>query len=191
MNLYYMMPFSKLNSRKHFGFWTKTVQYGTKLFMAKRKRHIWLMKTEPDTFSIDDLRERGSERWDGVRNYQARNFLREMMPGDQVLIHHSQTKPPAVVGLAEITAEAIPDVTATDPKSPYFDPKHTEDSPRWFAPEVSWRATFATPVTLPQLKDEPKLKDMLVVQRGQRLSVQPVTATEFKLVCQMAGAQAP
>lgn len=155
--------------------------------MPSRKRHYWLLKSEPDTFSLEDLQKVRRENWDGVRNYQARNFLRDMKVGDLALFYHSRVSPPVVVGLAAVSRKAQPDETALDPQSPYYDPKHTAEEPRWFAPEVEYLQHLPEPVTLEQLKAEPALAEMKVVQRGQRLSVQPVTAAEFRKVCRLGG----
>ena len=148
----------------------------------------WLMKSEPNEFSFDDLKEEpdSTAHWDGVRNYQARNFMRnEMKKGDLVLFYHSNCDPPGVVGIAEVVKEAYPDHTAWDPKDKHFDPKTTKDNPVWFMVEVKWKKAFKRFVSLHELKETRELKDMKVVQRGQRLSVQPVTRKEFDKVCKM------
>ena len=151
-------------------------------------KKYWLMKSEPDEFSFDDLKvePNSTAHWDGVRNYQARNFMRnEMKKGDIVLFYHSNCDPPGVVGIAEVVKEAYPDHTAWDPKDKHFDPKSTKDNPVWFMVEVKWKKAFKRFVSLHELKETRELKDMKVVQRGQRLSVQPVTRKEFDKVCKM------
>lgn len=151
-------------------------------------RH-WLMKSEPETFSINDLRERPGKKepWDGVRNYQARNFMRdEMRPGDRVLFYHSNCAEPGVTGLAEVAGGPYPDPTAFDRKSKYFDPKSDPDNPRWFLVEVKWKATFPEVVPLRVMKEIAALKDMRVLQRGNRLSITPVTKAEFDCIVDAA-----
>ena len=144
----------------------------------------WLMKTEPDVYSIDDLKRDGSTGWEGIRNYQARNFLRdELAVGDRVLFYHSRTQPPGVVGLAEVSREAYPDPFAFDPTSQYHDPKSSPETPRWFMVDLAYVETFSSMVTLPELKADPALEGMLVTKKGQRLSVQPVTPEHFHHVC--------
>lgn len=151
----------------------------------------WLMKSEPDTFSLDDLKSRPGKRepWDGIRNYQARNFMRDdMKKGDQVLFYHSNCKEPGVVGLAEIASNhAYPDPTQFDSKSNYFDPKSTKENPRWLLVDLKYKSTFKQVVTLSQIKEDPKLQDMLVVRKGQRLSIQPVEEADFEHVCELGG----
>ena len=150
--------------------------------MARRK-HYWLMKSEPDDYSIDDLERDGSAGWTGVRNYQARNFMRdEMKVGDQVLYYHSGAKPPGVVGIAEISREAYPDPTQFRKGSRYFDPKSSKDEPRWVHVDLKFVEKFSSIVSLDQLKGMPELDGMLVLQRGQRLSVQPVEPEHFRRV---------
>src|SRR5690606_27380899 len=118
----------------------------------------WLMKSEPDVFSIDDLQAQMRTLWDGVRNYQARNFMmKDMRPGDNVLIYHSNAKPSAVVGVAKVSAEAVPDPTQFDKKSPYYDPKATPDKPRWYCVEVKFERKFARPITLEEIKSDKAL----------------------------------
>jgi predicted RNA-binding protein with PUA-like domain len=159
--------------------------------MAPRRRY-WLMKSEPDVFSIADLEQRGREPWDGVRNYQARNFMRdEMAVGDLVLFYHSNAKPPGVAGLARVACAAYPDPTAFDPDSKYYDPKSDPDDPRWWLVDVEFVERFAETVSLDALKAaaEAELEGMLVVRRGQRLSVQPVDKSHFAAVLRMAKAK--
>ncbi|MBI1724670.1 MAG: EVE domain-containing protein [Candidatus Tectomicrobia bacterium] len=150
-------------------------------------RH-WLMKSEPSVFSFDDLLARPgkTDGWEGVRNYQARNHMRAMKKGDRVLFYHSTTEPPHVAGLAEVVREAYPDHTALDPKSRYYDPRSAPSAPRWHMVDVRAVSRLPRPVSLPELKANPRLKKMLIVQKGQRLSVQPVTKEEFGEVVRMA-----
>jgi predicted RNA-binding protein with PUA-like domain len=157
-----------------------------------RRRSYWLMKSEPDVFSIDDLKRKGREPWDGVRNFQARNFMRDQMAvGDLVLFYHSSTTPPGVAGVARVATAAYPDPSAFDPDSPYHDPDSDPDEPRWWLVEVEFVEKFAEVVSLDALKAAAKtdLAGMLVVRRGQRLSVQPVEKPHFARVLRMAGAK--
>lgn len=149
----------------------------------------WLMKSEPDVFSIEDLRARPgqTEPWDGVRNYQARNFMREMKKGDLVLFYHSNAKPSGIAGVAEIAGEARPDPTQFDPQGKYFDDKSTADNPRWDLVEVKFVRAFPRVIALSELKDNPALADMAVVQKGSRLSVMPVDAAHWQVIMEMAG----
>lgn len=152
--------------------------------------NYWLMKSEPDEFSIDDLaaRPNQTEGWNGIRNYQARNFMRDAMQiGDRVFFYHSSCKVPAVVGIAEVAGETYPDASAWDPESPYYDPKSTPESPRWLQRDISFIKRFAKPVTLSAIKAHPGLTDMLLVQKGSRLSIQPVDEVHWQLIHQMAG----
>lgn len=144
-------------------------------------RH-WLMKTEPDAYSIDDLARDGTTHWDGVRNYQARNLMRdEMRIGDKVLFYHSAIRPPGVAGLAEVVRESYPDHTSWDPDSKYFDLKSTPEEPRWFMVDVAFVAKFDRMVTLDEIRLHDELSDMVLVKRS-RLSVQPVTPEEYDYI---------
>lgn len=146
------------------------------------------MKSEPDTFSIDDLQRLGATPWEGVRNYRARNYMRDdMKVGDAVLFYHSSTEPPGVVGLARVASAPYPDPTALDPRSPYFDAKSTADAPRWMLVDVAFVEKVPAPVPLDRLRDDPALDGMLVAQKGQRLSVQPVEPGHFRHVARLAG----
>ena len=150
-------------------------------------RRYWLMKTEPGAYSIDDLEQDRQTHWDGVRNYQARNFMRDdMRVGDGVLFYHSNCKPPGVVGLAGIVREGYPDHTAFDPGDMHYDPKSDPSSPRWFMVDMEFGVRFDQIVSLEALKAEPGLEEMVVTKRS-RLSVQPVTAGEFEVVKKMGG----
>ena len=146
----------------------------------------WLMKSEPDDYSIDDLKRDGSTCWEGVRNYQARNLMREMEVGDAVLFYHSNAKPPGVAGLARVARTAYPDHYSWDPAHKYYDPKSTADEPRWWMVDVEYVDTLPHLVALDQLKSEPALEDMVVTKRS-RLSVQPVRQEEYEVVVRMGG----
>jgi predicted RNA-binding protein with PUA-like domain len=148
---------------------------------------FWLMKTEPSVFSFEDLVRRKQEAWDGVRNYQARNFMRDHMRcGHRVLIYHSGIDQPAIVGAAEIVGEAVPDLSACDSKSPYHDPRATKAEPIWVKVTVGRPVPFVHGVTLAAIKSDPILSDMLVARKGQRLSIQPVAQKEFEMILKLA-----
>jgi predicted RNA-binding protein with PUA-like domain len=155
--------------------------------MAKR---YWLFKSEPDVFSYDHLEAAPDRRtiWEGVRNYQARNLLRdEVKRGDGVLFYHSRAEPMAIVGLAKVVAEAHPDPTQFDPKSKYYDEKATPEAPRWVVVDIEADRRLPAPVTRDDLRGAPELADMMVLRKGARLSIQPVTATEWKAVIALSG----
>ncbi len=147
----------------------------------------WLVKSEPEVFSFADLKmsRNRTTHWDGVRNYQARNFLREMEKGDRVLFYHSNCDIMGVVGVAEVTKEAYPDHSAWDPKSNYYDPDSTPENPRWFMVELTWQQDFKRKVTLSEIKAARPLQKMRLLQRGNRLSVMPVSKAEHDCICQM------
>ncbi len=148
-----------------------------------RAKRCWLMKCEPEAYTIDALARDGVTGWEGVRNYQARNLLRdEMRVGDPVLFYASNADPSGVVGLAEIARAGYPDPLAFKKGHAYHDPKSKKDAPTWYAVDVRFVAKFAQMVTLAQLKETPGLEEMMVTRRGARLSVQPVTAREFAIV---------
>ena len=152
------------------------------------KRNYWLMKSEPDVYSIDDLKRDKKTYWDGVRNYRARNYMRdEMKPGDGILYYHSNAKPPGIAGLAEVVSEPYPDPTQFDKKSKYYDEKATQETPRWFLVDVGYKATFDELLALPELRAAKALEGMPLLQKGQRLSVQPVSKKHWDVVCKMAG----
>ena len=146
----------------------------------------WLIKTEPGDYSIDDLARDKSAIWSGVRNYQARNFLKDMKKGDKLLVYHSNANPSAITGLGEVASEAVPDPTQFDKKSIYFDPKATQENPRWFAPKVKYVAKFSQAIALDKLRAEKRLNGMVLLQKGSRLSVQPVTLEQYKVVTELA-----
>lgn len=145
----------------------------------------WLMKSEPDTFSIEDLKKcpKRTEHWDGVRNYQARNYMRDQMKlGDLILFYHSSCKNIGIAGLAKVVKESYPDHTQFDHKSKYYDPKATLEKPRWFMVDVKWVCSFKEIITLDLLKKSAQLKQMHLVQKGSRLSIQPVTKKEYEFI---------
>ncbi len=144
------------------------------------------MKSEPNVYSIADLQRDGSTCWDGVRNYQARNFMRdEMRVGDGVLFYHSRVKPMGIYGVAEVVREAYPDDTAFDPSDPHYDPKSDPAHPTWMMVDIGYVGTFKEPITLETLKSTPGLEQMMVIRRGSRLSVQPVSREEWDLIMKL------
>ena len=151
--------------------------------MSKCK-HYWLMKSEPGDFSIEDLARVRTEPWTGVRNYQARNFMRSMQVGDGVLFYHSSTEIPGIYGIAEVVSAAYPDPTQFNPKSKYFDEKSTQEQPRWFLVDVGYVRTLKHPVTLEAIRAhaEELGEDFALIRRGTRLSVLPVSAVQWKLL---------
>ena len=145
------------------------------------------MKSEPNTYSIQDLKKSGKDLWDGVRNYQARNFMmKDMQVGDEVLFYHSNANPPGVVGLARVSAKAQPDSTAFNPKSKYYDPASNKDNPRWFCVEVAFKSIFKRFLSIEELRKEKALSKMLLLKKGQRLSVIPVTKAEYMYIVKMS-----
>lgn len=168
--------------------------------MAKKKaaaspaqttgRRYWLFKSEPESYSIQHLEKEPTQTtfWDGVRNYQARNSLRDdIKVGDRVLMYHSNCDPLIVAGTMDVVKAGYPDHTAFDPNDHHYDPKSKPNAPTWFMVDVKWRKTFATPVTREQLGDDPETATMVVMQRGSRLSIQPVTEAEWNAVHRLAG----
>ena len=157
--------------------------------MAKTQK-FWLIKSEPESFSIDDLSRAKQQTtcWDGVRNYQARNYMRdEMKLGDRLLFYHSSTDPPAIVGTAKVVRESYPDHTAWDKKDHHYDPASTPDNPRWFMVDIQLDQVFKQPLTLETLRGVTALKEMELLRKGSRLSVQPVRKAEFEAVLKLAG----
>ena len=157
---------------------------------GKSSRRYWLFKSEPDAYSISDLAGEPTRTtfWDGVRNYQARNFLRdEIRAGDGVLFYHSSAEPMAVVGTAEVVRAGYPDHTAFDPDDPHHDPKSKPDAPTWYMVDVRLIQIFPEPVTRDALRDSPATAKMMVLRRGARLSIQPVTTEEWAAVHRLAG----
>jgi len=150
-------------------------------------KRYWLMKSEPDVYSIQDLARDKVTSWSGVRNYQARNYMRDDMKiGDLVLFYHSSTETPGVAGIASVVRLAHPDLSALDPKSPYHDPRATPENPIWLMVDVGYVSTLKQVISLDMLRDEPSLSDMLVLKRGMRLSIQPVDHAHFKRIETMA-----
>ena len=152
--------------------------------MSPRKRY-WMMKSEPDAFSIDDLARVGTEPWNGVRNYQARNFMRDgMQVGDGVMFYHSNCKVPGIAGLARVASHAYPDSTQFDPKSHYFDPKATPETPRWFLVDVAFERKFKQVIALEEIRQHAETlgEGFALTARGSRLSVFPVTSAQWKLL---------
>ena len=160
---------------------------------ANRARRYWLVKSEPDSFSFDDLLASPGRttHWDGVRNFQARNTMRDDMKlGDLVFFYHSSTDPAAIVGIAEVAREAYPDHTAFDAKDSHYDPKSKQDAPTWMMVDLKAREPLPRPITLSELRGVKGLEKMVLLQKGSRLSVQPVTAKEWEIVCKLAGVKA-
>jgi predicted RNA-binding protein with PUA-like domain len=157
--------------------------------MAKsRPQHFWLVKSEPDCFSIDDLAKSPKQTtcWSGVRNYQARNFMNDMRRGDRVLFYHSSCDPPSVVGVSIVAKEAYPDATAWDKKDDHFDPKASPENPIWKMVDITLEEIFPRAVAIDELRGVKSLKDMELLKRGSRLSVQPVAPDEFKTILRLA-----
>ncbi len=156
--------------------------------------NYWLMKSEPDCFSIDDLKAcpDGIDHWDGVRNYQARNFLRDAIKdGDGVLFYHSNCKEPAIVGLARVVREGYPDHTALDPREQHFDPKASDAKPIWYMVDVQYICHLPCPLSRDDLRRHPVLSSMDVLRKGNRLSVQPVTGKQWRAVLAVNGLDDP
>ena len=147
----------------------------------------WLMKSEPDVFAFAQLRQRHKEPWTGVRNYQARNFMRdEMKVGDTVLFYHSSCAEPGVQGLGKVASAPYPDPTQFEKGGEYFEPRATKDKPVWWLVDIAWAEDFARPVTLDRIKADKRLAGMLILRPGNRLSITPVTAAEVKVICGLA-----
>lgn len=151
--------------------------------MSKPRRY-WLMKSEPDAFSIDDLERVGTEPWNGVRNYQARNNMRQMQVGDGVLFYHSSCDVPGIVGTATVASEAYPDPTQFDRKSDYFDPRSTREEPRWSLVDVAFERKFKRTIPLDEIRQHADAlgEEFALIRRGSRLSVLPVTPAQWKLL---------
>lgn len=152
------------------------------------KKQYWLMKSEPDAYGIDDLKRDKTEPWDGIRNYEARNFMRdEMNIGDRALFYHSSVRPPTIVGTMEICSEPYPDPTQFDPESKYFDEKSSESDPTWQLVDVKFIQKFEKPVTRDELKKVKELQEMMLFKRN-RLSITKVTESEYRKILELAGA---
>jgi predicted RNA-binding protein with PUA-like domain len=151
--------------------------------------NYWLFKSEPDAFSIDDLKAMKGKKdhWDGIRNYQARNLMRdEMVKGDLGFFYHSSCKVPGIVGVVEVVKEAYPDHTAWDPDSKYYDPKSSLDNPRWVMVDVKFRQKFAEVISLEKLRTVSKLDDMVLLRKGSRLSIQPVGKANWNTIIKLS-----
>lgn len=147
----------------------------------------WLIKSEPDVFSINDLARVRREPWSGVRNYQARNYMwKEMKPGDLALFYHSNAKPPGIAGIAKVVGKPYPDPTQFDPQSEYHDPKATPEKPRWFLVDFEFVGKFQEILTLEAIKADTLLSEMMICQRGTRLSITPVDPLHYKRACKLA-----
>ena len=143
----------------------------------------WLMKSEPDDYSIDDLKRDRREPWDGIRNYQARNFMRDdMRVGDEVFFYHSNCKEPGVVGIMTVASKAYPDPTQFDRKDKHFDPKSKRDEPRWLLVDVKFKRKLKRTITLAEIKAEESLADMILTRKGNRLSVMPVEKKHWQKI---------
>jgi predicted RNA-binding protein with PUA-like domain len=145
----------------------------------------WIMKSEPDVFSIKDLEKKKTQCWDGVRNYQARNFMKEMKLGDKVLFYHSSSQVVGVAGTATVSKLAYPDHTQFDHESDYYDPKATLESPRWYMVDVKHEKTFQSIVTLEMIRNNEMLSDLLILRKGNRLSITPCEKKEFEIIQKM------
>jgi len=148
--------------------------------------NYWLLKSEPSVFSMDDLEKRGRSLWDGVRNYQARNFMRTMKAGDQAFFYHSSCPEPGIAGVMTIAKAAYPDPTQFDPEGPYYDPKSPQEAPRWDSVDVAFAQKFSRVLALADLKAASALSGLALVQKGSRLSVMPVSSEEWKAILKMA-----
>lgn len=160
----------------------------------KKNRRYWLMKSEPLAFSLEDLKNAKNQTtsWDGVRNYQARNLMRdEIKAGDGVLFYHSNIPSPAIVGIAEVVREGHPDNTAMDPKSDHYDPRASRDNPVWYMVDIRYKAGLPAPLTRNDLREHPVLSQMDVLKKGNRLSVQPVTKQQWQAIMELADINDP
>ena len=147
----------------------------------------WLMKSEPDAYSIDDLERDGREMWDGIRNYQARNMMRDdMRIGDEVFFYHSNCKEPGIVGIAKVASEPYPDPTQFDPESKYYDPKSNEDDPRWILVDLEFVQKLDRTITLAELKQQTGLDGMILLRKGNRLSIMPVSKEHWQRILELA-----
>lgn len=148
--------------------------------------NYWLFKSEPNAYSYDDLVADGTAEWDGVRNFQARNYLRDSIKtGDLVLFYHSNAKPPCVVGTASVVRSGYPDYTAWDPRSDHPDPKSSPDNPIWYMVDIQPKERFKQPISLNEIRDHYLLSEMLLLRRGMRLSVQPISQEHYEIICHL------
>ena len=160
-----------------------TKLHSNELFLSGYFMNYWLMKTEPEVLSIKDLKEKKNQCWDGVRNYQARNYMmKEMKLNDQIFFYHSNANPSGIVGLARVSKLAYPDHTQFDPKSEYYDPKASKEKPRWFMVEIAYVDSFKKIITLDDLRKHKILSEMVVLKKGNRLSITPVKKIEFDYI---------
>lgn len=151
--------------------------------------NYWLLKSEPTSYNIDHLQQEKNKTtgWDGVRNYQARNFMRDAMKkGDLAFFYHSNCKEPGIAGIVEVVGEAHPDLTALDPEDHHYDPKSTRENPRWVMVDVKFKQKFKHVISLQALRENPRLKDLLILRKGNRLSITPVTKKDWEAVIAMA-----
>lgn len=147
----------------------------------------WLMKSELDVYNLDHLKADGTEPWDGIRNYEARNMMRDQMkPGDLILYYHSNCKPPHIAGVARVASDPYPDPTQFDASNHYFDPKSDPNNPRWILVDISYVTTFKETIGRDVLQEDPLLQEMVIFKRN-RLSITPVTQQEFERICEIAG----
>jgi predicted RNA-binding protein with PUA-like domain len=151
------------------------------------KKSYWLMKSEPDVYSIDDFAKDGTTHWEGVRNFKARNYMRAMAVGDGVFFYHSNADPKAIVGIARVAKDAYPDSAQFDKKSDYYEPKATKEKPYWSMVDIEFLRKLDEPLSLEKLRGVKELQGMALLKKGQRLSVQPVTEDEWKTICGLAG----
>ena len=155
--------------------------------MAEKNINWWLMKSEPSVYSIQDLKDEGTTLWDGIRNYQARNFMREMQIGDQVFFYHSNCKPPCIVGLMEVSKVGLTDPTQFDINSKYYDPRSSDKNPRWDCAQLSYVGKFSQPLSLEELKSIYTSEELPIVRKGNRLSIVPVPAETAKAIINRVG----
>ena len=178
-----MVPTPSIKDNKFYFLIYKLIIFALKV--RRMDTNFWLFKTEPSSYSIDDLKNgpQSQDTWDGVRNYQARNFLRDdIKKGDIILIYHSSCKIPGIVGLAKVIKEKSPDFTSWDKKSPYYDPKSTKENPRWFLVTIKFHKKFKSIISLEKLKANPLLKNFQLLKKGNRLSILPVSSKEFDII---------
>jgi len=152
-----------------------------------REMATWLVKSEPSTYSIDDFKREKKTLWEGVRNYQARNYLKEMKKGERVLFYHSNAKEIGIVGVGKVFKEAVPDPSQFDPESDYYDEGSSESTPRWFCPELQFLHKFPRVLTRDELSAQKPLREMVILQKGSRLSVTPVSEKEYQEICALVG----
>ena len=150
--------------------------------MAQQEPNYWLMKSEPNVYGISDLKEEGETLWDGIRNYQARNFMRKMLSGDQVFFYHSNCKPPGIVGLMEVIDTNLVDPTQFDIKSNYFDPKSSQSSPKWDCAKLKYKKSYKKILSLHEINELFKTEDLILIRKGNRLSIMPIKESIAKKI---------